>query len=156
MLPRDAAAGLAVVLREVCEEIVLAAFSDEMAVFVGPIPRGATLAREIAGCMPHGGTCLGHAVGALVSARPDLDRLVVLTDEQSSDRVTQGLRETYIVNLASYQRGVSWNGPVMRINGWSGLCATWRRRPRAYCRRRRTMRMRGRASRPSPARAGVA
>jgi hypothetical protein len=121
MLRLDAAAGLAVVLREVCEDIVLAAFSDQVAILRGPLPRGAMLARSITGCMPHGGTRLGQAIWDMTAAYPNLDRLVVLTDEQSQDRVMiERLPEAYIVNLASYQRGVSWNGPVTRINGWSG------------------------------------
>ena len=117
----DAGAGLAVVLREVCERSTVAAFSDQVGILKQPMPRGAGLARIIVECMPHGGTRLAHAVAAFRDAVPGLDRLVILTDEQGQDGPGgAGGLETFVVNVASTQRGLAWEGRVTRIDGWSG------------------------------------
>lgn len=122
----EAAAGLAVVLREVCERSVVASFSTEVAVVDEPMPRGARLASTIVGSQPHGGTALARSVQAFTAHVPDLHRLVVLTDEQAQDRFTAPIGlPVVVVNLASYQRGMNWQGPVARINGWSGGVVRW-------------------------------
>lgn len=122
----DAGAGLAVVLAEVCEAARIGAFSDSV-VEIGPErPRGAALAQAIVNSMPHSGTHLAQAVTAFVAHCANLDRLVVITDEQAQDYFTAapGL-PAVVVNLASTQRGMDWRGPVTRINGWSGGVVRW-------------------------------
>jgi len=123
----DAAAGLAVVLREVCDGLDVVTFSS-VAVHVTPLPRGATLAQAIIASQPHGGTNL-H--GALTATRAyfsgaQFDRVVILTDEQAQDSATEAVQvPTFVINLASYQRGIAWQGKVTRINGWSGGVVRW-------------------------------
>ncbi len=125
MTRMDAGCGLAVVLREVCEAVEVGAFSNQCAVIQQP-PRGAMLANAIKNSMPHGGTYLAQAVNAFAQAFPNLDRLVVLTDEQSHDAMTVALNlPLVVVNLASTQRGIDWHGKVTRINGWSGGVVRW-------------------------------
>lgn len=117
----DAAAGMAVVLREVCERCTIAAFSNQVGILQPPLPRGAALAHRIVESMAHQGTFLGRAVSGFRMAVDDLDRMVILTDEQSHDTVNYtGKTRAFLVNLAPYQRGVSWSGSLTRIDGWSG------------------------------------
>lgn len=122
MMRSDAACGLASVLREVCDDVVIAAFSSLTGVLTGPLPRGAMLAQAIDKAVPSNGTMLGQAVADLTRHVPDLTRLVVITDEQSQDRANYNAcsGRSFIVNLASSQRGIAWEGPVTRIHGWSG------------------------------------
>lgn len=66
---------------------------------------------------PHGGTRLGNAVREM-NALPH-DRLIVLTDEQSSDRVSDPVADrAYMVNVASNRNGVGY-GKWTHIDGWS-------------------------------------
>lgn len=109
----DAACALAILLREICEEVDIYAFST----FVKAIPprRGFALADSINRSMPPGGTHLGAAVSAMAPC----DRLIVLTDEQSHDSVTAPRgSKNYMINVATNKYGVghgNWN----RIDGWS-------------------------------------
>lgn len=67
----------------------------------------------------HGGTRLGHAI-AEVNLRTRYDRMIVITDEQSHDRVggpREGARG-YMINVASYRNGVGY-GDWTRIDGFS-------------------------------------
>lgn len=112
---RDAALGLAILARELCEEVELVAFST----IVGNVPprRGFALADAIARAVPSSGTLLGRAVQAVTGR---YERLIVITDEQSQDRVEAPDRETsaYMLNVAPYKNGVGF-GVWNRIDGWS-------------------------------------
>jgi len=118
----DAATGLAVVLRERCEFGTMATFSDQVMVMDEPSSRGVALANDLVGSQLHSGTYLGKALAALMqffgSSPPD--RVVVITDEQSHDTVTWPGVSLFVINVAPYQRGVNFQGPVVRIDGWSG------------------------------------
>lgn len=46
------------------------------------------------------------------------DRLVILTDEQSHDKVPDPKGKGYVINVAAYQNGVGY-GPWNHIDGWS-------------------------------------
>jgi 60 kDa SS-A/Ro ribonucleoprotein len=78
----DAACGLAMLCREVCESVGVYTFSNQ--VVECPPRRGFALRDAIDKSQPHGGTLLGQAVGALNQQRK-YDRLIVITDEQSHD-----------------------------------------------------------------------
>jgi hypothetical protein len=64
---------------------------------------------------PHGGTQLGKALEGLDEK---YDRLIVITDEQSHDRVPAPKGRGYVINVASYRNGVGY-GPWTHIDGWS-------------------------------------
>jgi hypothetical protein len=113
MLRIDAAAGLAVLLREIAEEVSVYTFSDQLKAV--PPRRGFALRDAIVHSQPHGGTQLGHALGEL---RESCDRLAVISDEQSHDRVPAPRGRGYVVNVASYRNGVGY-GPWTHIDGWS-------------------------------------
>jgi hypothetical protein len=113
MLRIDAACGLAVLLREVCEAVEVFSFSDKL-VRVPP-RRGFALRDAIVSSQPHGGTQLGHALG---KAPETYDRIIVITDEQSHDRVPAPVGRGYVINVASARNGVGY-GAWMHIDGWS-------------------------------------
>lgn len=116
----DAAAGLAVLLREVCEDIKIATFSNDIVEV--PPRRGFALRDAIVKSQPHGGTYLGRAVyWANVYWANDgpSDRLIVLTDEQSHDVVPNPVaKDAYMINVSSNRNGVGY-GPWTHIDGWS-------------------------------------
>jgi 60 kDa SS-A/Ro ribonucleoprotein len=113
MVRMDAAAGLAVLLREVAEEVSVYTFSDKLKLV--PNRRGFALRDAIVNSQPHGGTQLGKA---LHEAPSSYDRLIVITDEQSHDRVPDPRGRGYMVNVASYRNGVGY-GAWTHIDGWS-------------------------------------
>jgi 60 kDa SS-A/Ro ribonucleoprotein len=113
MLRMDAACGLAVLLREVCEAVEVYSFSDSLVQV--PSRRGFALRDAIVSSQPHGGTQLGHALGSL---REAYDRIIVITDEQSHDRVPAPQGRGYVVNVASARNGVGY-GAWTHIDGWS-------------------------------------
>lgn len=116
MLRVDAAAGLAVLLREVAEECAVYTFSERLVAV--PFRRGFALRDAIAASQPHSGTALGKALGELSPELRAGDRLLVLTDEQSRDRVQSPLGRGYMINVAAYRNGVGY-GAWMHIDGWS-------------------------------------
>jgi len=109
----DAAAGLAVLLREIADEVAVYTFSDRLQAV--PVRRGFALRDAIAHSQPHGGTYLGRALEEL---RDSYDRLIVITDEQSHDRVPTPWGRGYVVNVASFRNGVGY-GAWTHIDGWS-------------------------------------
>ena len=119
----DAAAGLAILLREKAERVVFATFSNQMAVI--PQRRGFALRDAIKGSQPHQGTYLRRALELLrddaqATGWSDLDRVIVITDEQSHDGILPAFTElAYVVNVAPYKHGVSYRDGWAHIDGWS-------------------------------------
>ena len=111
----DAAAALAILCREICEQVEIYSFSHD-AVRVAP-RRGFALVEAISKSQNHGGTELGQSMHT-INAQTSYDRVIVFTDEQSYDRPQSPRGRGYLVNVASYQHGVNhsaWN----EINGFS-------------------------------------
>ncbi len=115
MLRTDAAYGLAVLLREICERVVVYTFSEKAKV-VAP-RRGFALRDAMETSQPHGGTNLGKALEQ-VDAAEQYDRLIVITDEQSHDRVGAPRGHGYMINVACARNGVGY-GAWTHIDGWS-------------------------------------
>jgi hypothetical protein len=113
MLRLDAACGLAVLLREVCDAVEVYSFSDKLVQL--PSRRGFALRDALVSSQPHAGTKLGHA---LASLRTAYDRIIVITDEQSHDRVPAPKARGYVINVASARNGVGY-GAWTHIDGWS-------------------------------------
>ena len=111
----DAAAALAILCREVCEQVEIYSFSDN-AVRVAP-RRGFALREAISSSQRHSGTRLGVAMET-VNANGTYDRCIVFTDEQSYDRPGAPLGRGYVVNVASYENGVNHNAWT-EVNGFS-------------------------------------
>lgn len=114
MTRADAAAGVAIVARGVCESVRVFAFSDNC---VEVAPRtGMALRDAIRTATRMGSTQLGAAV-TNVSKLPH-DRLIVITDEQSADRVSEPKGLGYMINVASNRNGVGY-GKWLHVDGWS-------------------------------------
>jgi hypothetical protein len=106
----DVACSLAMIGRETFEHLRVFTFSN--ALVEVPLRSGFGLRDAITGSQSHGGTELGKAIGGLQAC----DRLIVITDEQSHDRVPD--RKGYMVNVASNKNGVGY-GTWLHIDGWS-------------------------------------
>jgi 60 kDa SS-A/Ro ribonucleoprotein len=111
----DAANGLAILARELCEEVNIYTFSNELKQV--PPRRGFALRDAVVNSQWHGGTYLGGAIDALHNFQ-DYDRIIVITDEQSSDHVPDPRGLGYIINVAAYKNGVGY-GKWNTISGWS-------------------------------------
>jgi hypothetical protein len=113
MLRTDAADGLAVLLRETCEQVKVYSFSDELEMV--PPRRGFALRDAIAVSQAHSGTFLGKALSELSES---YDRLIVITDEQVQDAVPAPKGKGYMINVAGYRNGVGYR-KWTHIDGWS-------------------------------------
>ena len=116
----DAAAGLAILLREKAEEFSIATFSDKCVEL--PPRRGFALRDAIVGSQAHSGTYLKRALSQLTEKDEwqKLDRVIVITDEQSHDGILPAwTARAYTVNIAPYKHGVSYGNRWTHIDGWS-------------------------------------
>lgn len=101
----DAAAALAMLCKEVCQNVEIYTFSNNS---VRVAPRSGFALREaLSNSQSHGGTRLGASLRDVAAS--SRDRIIVFTDEQSQDRVTTGpgCKNAYIVNVAASQNGVN-------------------------------------------------
>jgi 60 kDa SS-A/Ro ribonucleoprotein len=119
MTRAEAACGLAILAREVCDEVEIFTFSQD--VVKAPPRRGFALRDAIVGSQPHGSTFLGKAVTEIDRKG---DRLIVFTDEQSHDKVPEPAGRGTMVNVASYQHGVG-HGAWTRVSGFSEAVIAW-------------------------------
>jgi 60 kDa SS-A/Ro ribonucleoprotein len=109
----DAAYGLAVLLREICEQVAIYTFSDRLVQV--PARQGFALRDALEHSQSHSGTYLGKSLGELTET---YDRLIVITDEQAHDTVPNPKGLGYMINVASFKNGVGY-GKWMHIDGWS-------------------------------------
>jgi hypothetical protein len=112
----DAAYGLGILLREIAEKVTVFTFSEEAKRV--PARRGMALRDAMEKNQPHGGTNLGAALKQVEAEVKDYDRLIVITDEQSHDRVSKPRGKGYMINVASNKNGVGY-GAWNHIDGWS-------------------------------------
>lgn len=114
----DAACGLAILLREVCEDVAVYTFSKN--VVEVPARHGMALRDAIVRSQQHASTYMGMAVSTVSKLRPNFDRLIVLTDEQSQDNVItpKAFDKRYMINVATDKHGVAINA-WHHINGFS-------------------------------------
>lgn len=124
----DAAAGLAIYLSGVAENLECWSFSMEQSrtwsrtrncELVAPIPPRYGMAMKDAyfnSMGDWGGTELGSALRAIDNG--DYDRMIVITDEQSADKVPDPKGNGYMINVATYKNGVGYHKWI-HIDGWS-------------------------------------
>ena len=113
MTRMDAAAALASVING---DVRVFTFSQQ--VVEVPPRRGMAGVDAVVRSQPHGGTYLGAAVEA-VNREVKHDRLIVITDEQSHDRVPDPVAaKAYMINVASNRNGVGY-GKWLHIDGFS-------------------------------------
>ena len=109
----DAAAALASVVNG---DVRVFTFSERIAEV--PPRRGMAGVDAVIRSQPHSGTYLGQAVTA-INANVKHDRLIVITDEQSHDRVPDPTaKRAYMVNVASAKNGVGY-GRWTHLDGFS-------------------------------------
>jgi hypothetical protein len=116
----DAAAGLAILLREKAEEFRIATFSDTCVTL--PARRGFALRDAIVASQAHSGTYLKRALSSLQGGKDwaDVERVIAITDEQSHDGILPAwTKQAYVINVAPYKRGISYGNGWTHIDGWS-------------------------------------
>lgn len=132
----DAACALAILLREICQDVAVLSFSNQ-AVLVPP-RRGFALRDAILISQEHSGTYTEQA--KLEADRLGYDRLIIITDEQSHEALSapadwqlkNGIRvpreaghvRGYVINVAAYRNGIGY-GPWTHIDGWSEAVVTY-------------------------------
>jgi 60 kDa SS-A/Ro ribonucleoprotein len=116
MLRTDAAYGLAVLLREIAERVSIYTFSNSAKLV--PPRRGFALRDAMESSQPHQGTYLGAALDTIDEREAPYDRVIVITDEQSHDRISAPCARSYMINVASARNGVGY-GAWTHIDGFS-------------------------------------
>ncbi len=111
----DAACGVGICARDMCEQIAVYTFSNECVRV--PDRRGFALRDAITNSQQHGGTYLAGAIDT-INRKETYDRIIVVTDEQSHDSIKNPNGRGYVINVASYQNGVGY-GKWLHIDGWS-------------------------------------
>lgn len=108
----DAAAALAAM---VPGDVRMFSFSNN--VIEVPPRHGMAGVDAITNSQGHGGTYLGKAVERMNTIKAD--RLIVITDEQSHDRVPDPAhKHAYMINVASFKNGVGY-GKWVHVDGFS-------------------------------------
>lgn len=120
----DAAAAMAILLREVCEEVTVLDYNT----VVREVPARRGFALRDAFRSPSGGTYTGQATKAgIVEVARRLgrapERVIVITDEQASHvsgplPAITAATKGYVMNVAPYQNGIAW-GNWTTISGFS-------------------------------------
>lgn len=110
----EAAAALAIMLREVCEDVDVIAFSQSVALC--PPRRGFALADSLRGATEWGGTYTETAKRAADTR--GYDRIIIVTDEQSHQQLSAPNGIGYVVNVASNKNGIGY-GAWTHVDGWS-------------------------------------
>lgn len=124
----DAACGLAILARELCDDIRIYRFDYD----VGLVPARHGFALRDALGSPDGGTRMWKAIETVSEEHSRL--IIVITDEQTSDNDTLEIFNTdllAIINVAPYENGVSYGGSKKKsihINGWSENVLTYLRK----------------------------
>lgn len=115
---QDAILALAMLAREVCEEVEIYSFSGD-AIRIAP-RRGFALADAIKNSQRCTGTDIHRSLTTFANIKAD--RTILITDEQSHTRVdgpkSYGTDIGYIINVANYKNGIN-HGAWTAITGWS-------------------------------------
>lgn len=112
----DAAAALAMIARELSDDVAVYTFSDSC--IRVPSRRGFALRDAIFAYVNPVGTMLGRAVKQIHAEQGSYDRLIVITDEQSADTPPAPIGKGYVINVASARNGIGY-GAWSHIDGWS-------------------------------------
>jgi len=112
----DAANGLAILLREICESVSIYTFSNKIALV--PPRRGFALRDAINNSQENSGTYLGAAIDSVNNLEKEYNRIIVITDEQSHDDVKNPLGKGYMINVSTNKNGVGYREWI-HIDGFS-------------------------------------
>jgi len=131
----DAANSLAILVREMCENPVIYATAGNdgrriHATALVPNRRGFALPDAIMNMnstLGGGGIFLKQVMDYVYDKEHDADRIIIITDEQDCDNSNVNApananafgKQNYIINIASYNRGIAYNKKWIHISGWS-------------------------------------
>lgn len=110
----EAASALAILLREICENVIVMVFSNKA--YVIPARRGFALRDALRAKAEFSGTYTETA--KRLADTGGYDRIIIVTDEQSHESISAPHGKGYVVNVASYQHGIGY-GPWTHVDGWS-------------------------------------
>ena len=114
----DVATSLAMLLRELSDNISVATFSTNVKQV--PPRRGFGLKEAIIKSQPHGSTQLKSALNYVRPQWIDAERVIIITDEQSSDGIINTwCNSSWIINVANNRNGVGYEKGWRHIHGWS-------------------------------------
>ncbi len=116
LLAEDAASGLAILARELCDQVAVYTFSSKLVRV--PDRHGFALRDAIDRSQQHASTELRSALEGIEKAE-DYDRIIVITDEQSSDGILKNPKgKGYLINVATNKNGVGY-GKWVHLDGFS-------------------------------------
>jgi 60 kDa SS-A/Ro ribonucleoprotein len=133
---QDVARALAMLAREQCAEPVLYATAGNdglrrHATTLVPPRRGFALrdAFDLERTIGGGGIFVNQVVDWIADREQDIERLIIITDEQDCDVGTkptfrQIAKHHYVINVGSAKNGVGY-GPYTHIDGWSDAVLTY-------------------------------
>jgi hypothetical protein len=124
MLRVDAAYGVAILARELCKDIAVYTFSGGLVQV--PPRRGFALRDVMEQSQDHLSTHLREALEQ-INAHDNYDRIIVITDEQSSDGIVGSKAGTkaYCINVGTFKNGVGYGTQWTHIDGWSEAVLTY-------------------------------
>ncbi len=114
----DYAKALAILMKEITQKSVIYTFNNEIELVKES--RGFELEENMG--YPDGGTYMWGSISEVKEKHPEAERIIVLTDEQTADYEIEENKKyphQYIINLASYQNGVSYKPDWIHIDGFS-------------------------------------
>ena len=115
MTRMDAAAALGSIIQS--DDLRVFTFSSD--VVEVPARRGMAGVDAVIRSQKHSSTRLGEAL-THINSKVEYDRLITITDEQTSDRVVAPTgRYNYLINVASYRNGISYGNRWTHIDGFS-------------------------------------
>ena len=133
---QDTAAGLAILIQEICEESVIYATAGNDTAQIhatARVPsRNGFALKDAIGRMNDklggGGIFLKQCMDFIFEDRPtnnSFDRVIIITDEQDCDRSNAAMtarllgKTNYIINIGNYDRAIGYGNGWTHINGWS-------------------------------------
>lgn len=115
----DAAVGLAILGREMCDSARVFIYSDAWGEVMDL--RGLAMLTAIESELRPAGTFLGRCLTGIAGIGVTPDRFIVLTDEQSSDEPPPcwARKGGYIINMSANKPALKLDRGWMRLSGWS-------------------------------------
>ena len=117
----DAACGIAILLRELCQTVEIFSFSEQLK-FIPP-RQGMALRDAIITSQSNGGTYIGKALNTVKcykNPNVKIDRIIVITDEQCRDSIPiMDIPKCYVINVGTYENGIQNKGEWLTVNGFS-------------------------------------
>lgn len=116
----EAAASLAILAREVCEQAEIYTFSNSLARIPSGV-RGFALLDALMHSQGHHGTDTTKAVN-YINAEVKYDRIILFTDEQTTSAyrtIPAPKGKGFVINVASYDKGLTTTGDWTTVSGFS-------------------------------------